>query len=60
MKSPAQGAETALYLASSPAVEGITSQYFVNKKIAESSTDSHDPQLAQRLWNVSAKLTRLV
>jgi NAD(P)-dependent dehydrogenase (short-subunit alcohol dehydrogenase family) len=60
MKSPAKGAETSIYLASSPEVEGVTGQYFINKKIAESSTDSHDPQLAQRLWNVSAKLTRLV
>ncbi len=60
MKSPAQGAETTLYLASSPEVEGITGQYFVNKKIAESSPASHDPQLAQQLWKVSEELTNLL
>jgi len=59
MKSPAQGAETSLYLASSPEVEGITGQYFVNKKIAQSSPDSHNVQLAQRLWEVSEKLAKL-
>jgi NAD(P)-dependent dehydrogenase (short-subunit alcohol dehydrogenase family) len=59
MKSPARGAETSLYLASSPEVEGVTGQYFVNKKIAQSSPDSHNPQLAQRLWQVSAKITNM-
>jgi NAD(P)-dependent dehydrogenase (short-subunit alcohol dehydrogenase family) len=59
MKSPAQGAETSLYLASSPEVEGVTGQYFVNKKIAESSPTSHDPQLAQHLWSVSLQLAKL-
>jgi len=59
MKSPAKGAETTLYLASSPEVEGITGQYFVNKKISPSSPESHDTQLAQRLWDVSAQLTGL-
>jgi hypothetical protein len=59
MKSPAQGAETSIYLASSPEVEGITGQYFVNKKIAQSSPASHDPQLAQRLWEASEKLAKL-
>jgi NAD(P)-dependent dehydrogenase (short-subunit alcohol dehydrogenase family) len=59
MKSPAKGAETSLYLASSPEVDGVTGQYFVNKKISPSSPDSHDPQLAQRLWEVSRKLAKL-
>lgn len=59
MKSPARGAATSLYLASSPEVEGISGQYFVNKKISPSSPDSHDPQLAQRLWAVSEKLAKL-
>jgi len=56
MKSPEEGAETILYLASSPEVEGIIGQYFVNKRVAQSSPESHDVQLAQRLWQVSQKL----
>ena len=59
MKSPAKGAETSISLASSPEVEGVTGQYFVNKKIAESSPESRDVQLAQRLWEVSEKLAKL-
>lgn len=59
MKSPAKGAETILYLASSPEVEGVTGQYFVNKKIAQSSPESHDLQLARRLWEVSERLAKL-
>jgi retinol dehydrogenase-14 len=59
MKSPAKGAETSISLASSPEVEGVTGQYFVNKKIAKSSPESRDVQLAQRLWEVSEKLAKL-
>jgi NAD(P)-dependent dehydrogenase (short-subunit alcohol dehydrogenase family) len=59
MKSPSRGAETSLYLASSPEVEGVTGQYFVNKKISPSSPESHDTQLAQRLWEVSERLAKL-
>jgi NAD(P)-dependent dehydrogenase (short-subunit alcohol dehydrogenase family) len=59
MKSPAKGAETSLYLASSPEVEGVTGQYFVNKKIAQSCPESHDHELAWRLWEVSEKLANL-
>ena len=59
MKSPAKGADTILYLASSPEVEGITGQYFVNKRVAQSSPESHDVQVAQRLWEVSAQLASL-
>ena len=59
MKSPAHGAETSIYSASSPEIEGITGRYFINKKIAQSSPESHDRELAQRLWEVSEKLANL-
>ena len=56
-KSPEKGAETAVYLAYSTEVEGITGQYFVDRKIHESSPESHDVAVAQRLWDVSVELT---
>ena len=59
MKSPARGAETSIYLASSPEVEGITGQHFVDKKIAQSCPESHDRELAQRLWEISLQLAKL-
>ena len=57
MKTPAQGAGTPVYLASSPQVEGISGRYFVNRKPKTSSNASRDTAAAARLWQVSAELT---
>ena len=59
MKSTNRGAETAVYLACSPEVEGVTGVYFINKKPAKSSHRSRDPAIAQQLWQVSCQLTGL-
>jgi retinol dehydrogenase 14 len=59
MKSPAQGAETPIYLASSAEVEGFTDRYFVNRKLKDSNKDSYDTEAAARLWRVSAELVGL-
>src|SRR5215217_3650475 len=59
MKSPQKGAETSIYLASSPEVEGLSGRYFVKKAEARSSDVSYDERLARRLWEVSAQLTKL-
>src|SRR5271154_170117 len=56
MKTPAQGAATPIYLASSPKVEGITGRYFVNRKPKTSSNASYDPTAAARLWQASTDL----
>ncbi len=58
-KSPEKGAETSLYLASSPEVEGVTGNYFVNRKAEPSSSESYDTALAARLWKVSVELAGL-
>ena len=55
--SPERGAETLVYLASSPEVEGITGKYFFEKQATESSPESMDQIEAQRLWEVSGRLT---
>ncbi len=57
MKTPAQGAVTPVYLASSPEVEGITGRYFVSRKPTTSSKASYDTAAAAQLWQVSAGLT---
>jgi retinol dehydrogenase 14 len=59
MKSPARGAVTPVYLASSPEVEGVTGQYFANRKPKKSSKASYDAAAASRLWRVSAELVGL-
>lgn len=55
--TPAQGAETVIYLASSPEVEGVSGKYFIKKKPARSVAVSYDEAVAKRLWEVSEKLT---
>ena len=56
MKTPAQGAGTPIYLASSPEVEGITGRYYANRKPKTSSKASYDTTAAARLWQASAGL----
>ncbi len=52
-----QGAETSVYLASSPDVENVTGKYFVDKKETPSSGLSYDKHIQNRMWEISAKLT---
>jgi hypothetical protein len=59
MKTPAQGAATPVYLASSPEAEGITGRYYANRKPKTSSKASYDTAAAARLWQVSAGLAGL-
>jgi retinol dehydrogenase-14 len=56
MRKPEQGAETSIYLASSPAAEGMTGRYFVNRMPRKSHAASYDASTTARLWQVSADL----
>ena len=57
--TPEQGAETPLYLAASPEVEGVTGTYFIRCKPTRSTDFSYDEAAARRLWDESDRLTRL-
>lgn len=57
-KSPEEGAETLIYLASSPEVEGVSGRYFVDSQEASSSEQSQDEELARRLWEVSEEMVK--
>ena len=59
MRTPEQGADTSVYLASSPEVEGVTGGYFASRRARRSSGRSYDTALARRLWRVSEELTGL-
>ncbi len=59
LQSPEQGAQTALYLATSSEVEGITGQYFMRGKPGRSVPISYDEALQERIWNISAELVGL-
>jgi NAD(P)-dependent dehydrogenase (short-subunit alcohol dehydrogenase family) len=55
---PAQGAATSCYLASSPALAGVTGEYFADCNPAEQSDYQKDAAMAAKLWQVSEELTR--
>ncbi len=57
--TPQEGARTSVYLASSPEVAGVSGRYFVDCRPVPSSPASLDPDAARRLWELSARLTRL-
>ena len=59
MKKPRQGAETSVYLASSPEVEGVTGRYFAGHKAKKSHESSYDTATTARLWQASADLVGL-
>ena len=57
--SPEKGAQTSIYLASSPEVASVTGEYFYDCKQQVSSAESYDQDIARRLWDTSLKLTGL-
>ncbi len=54
--SPEKGAETMVYLASSPEVAGVTGKYFYKCRLATPTREAQDDSAARRLWEESAKL----
>ncbi len=54
-----RGAETPVYLASSPEVGGGTGKYFVNKRPTPSSPLSYDRDLQKDFWQIGEQLTDL-
>lgn len=56
-KKPDEGARTPIYLASSPAVAGVSGRYFRNCAPVGTSERSNDPSVQRRLWDVSETLT---
>jgi NAD(P)-dependent dehydrogenase (short-subunit alcohol dehydrogenase family) len=53
MLTPAQGADTAIWLATAPELEKVSGEYFVKRKQARGSSESRDEAVAKRLWQVS-------
>jgi NAD(P)-dependent dehydrogenase (short-subunit alcohol dehydrogenase family) len=59
MLSPANGAKTSVYLASSPEVAKVTGKFFDKSREAPPAPAAQDAAAAKRLWEISAKLTSL-
>ncbi len=58
-KSPRKGAETPLFVATSPELNGSTGKYYSGRKAVPSDPGTYDAALAARLWDASAKLVGL-
>jgi NAD(P)-dependent dehydrogenase (short-subunit alcohol dehydrogenase family) len=58
-RSPEKGAETSIYLASSPEVQGVTGKYFSDSKVIPTAPQALDSAAAKKLWEVSAGLVSL-
>ena len=54
--SAEQGADTIVYLASSPEVASTTGAYFAKRRIVEPSAAARDDAAARRLWQASESL----
>jgi retinol dehydrogenase 14 len=59
MRSPQQGADTLIWLSSSPEVDGVSGKYFSDRKEIEAKDIAYDPDARRRLWEISEELTGL-
>jgi NAD(P)-dependent dehydrogenase (short-subunit alcohol dehydrogenase family) len=57
--SPERGAETSVYLASSPHVQGKTGGYYDQCRAKSPSPEAQDDTAARRLWEESARIAGL-
>lgn len=58
-KSPLEGAQTPLYLACSPDVEGVSGKCFANCEVEELMPKATDDEAAKKLWDVSRRMVGL-
>jgi len=58
-KNVEKGAETSLYLASSPDVETISGEYFEKKAVKQTNEETYDMDAAEKLWDISKKYVGL-
>lgn len=59
MRSPKRGADTAVYLASARAGEGVPGRHFADRTARTTHASSYDAATTARLWRVSADLVGL-
>ena len=59
MRSPERGADTLIWLASSPEVEGVSGKYFSDREEIEAKKIARDPAARRTLWEISEDLTGL-
>jgi retinol dehydrogenase-14 len=55
LKTPAQGAETSVHVATAPSLAGVTGRYFARSRQARYASLADDRAVAERLWRWSAE-----
>ena len=55
-RTPAKGARTSIYLASSPNVDGMTGKYFYDSQVISAAPQATDMVVARKLWDVSTEM----
>ncbi|MEM6800383.1 MAG: SDR family oxidoreductase [Bacteroidota bacterium] len=58
-KSPAQGAENSIYVATAPELAAVSGKYFVKKKAVSPKSVTLDPQIAEEVWQKAANMTAI-
>ncbi|HEX8696224.1 MAG TPA: SDR family oxidoreductase [Longimicrobium sp.] len=59
MRTPEEGARTAVWLAASPEAEALSGEYCIDERPVRPSAAALDDEAARRLWDVSAETTGL-
>jgi NAD(P)-dependent dehydrogenase (short-subunit alcohol dehydrogenase family) len=59
-KNSMEGADTPIYVASSPELKEVSGKYFVDRQKKNSSNLSYDQSTAQRLWQISEEMTEFI
>ena len=57
--SEERGADTLVYLASSPEVAGVSGEYFYKRRRVTPTREATDDEAARRLWTATAKLASI-
>ena len=58
-KTPAQGAQTTLYVALASEMKGVTGGYYANSKPGKIKPWAQDDEAAEKLWKVSQEMVHL-
>ncbi|MFF3574190.1 SDR family NAD(P)-dependent oxidoreductase [Nocardia jiangxiensis] len=59
LPGPEAGADTPVWLATSPEPDGVTGRFFVRRREVRTAPHTTDPARLDRLWDISAALTGL-
>ena len=57
LRTPEQGAQTIIHMATNPGLKGVTGKYFGECQIESLNPNAEDDHMSEKLWDISEKLT---